>query len=93
MFTFRGSVIVEIRGGRRPAHAVPMGLSKASRNSSPTSRSGVLADVNRLLDKSFAADGFRINDTGEGIQKYVIDLAKIDFETLAKRYFSFEFNS
>jgi type I restriction enzyme R subunit len=48
--------------------------------------SGVLADVNRLLDKSIAADGFRINDTGEGIQKYVIDLAKIDFETLAKRF-------
>jgi type I restriction enzyme, R subunit len=47
--------------------------------------SGVLTAVNRLLDDSIAADGFRIAEaTGE--QQGTIDLAKIDFETLAKRF-------
>jgi type I restriction enzyme R subunit len=47
--------------------------------------SGVLADVNRLLDNSIAADGFRIGDAATG-QQGAIDLTKIDFETLAKRF-------
>jgi type I restriction enzyme R subunit len=48
--------------------------------------SGVLADVNRLLDDSIAADGFRIDEGSTSQQQGVIDLTKIDFETLAKRF-------
>jgi type I restriction enzyme, R subunit len=48
--------------------------------------SGVRADVNRLLDDSIAADGFHIGDAPTGQQPATIDLTKIDFETLAKRF-------
>jgi type I restriction enzyme R subunit len=46
--------------------------------------SGVLSQVNRLLDESIAADGFRIRERDDG--RAVIDLAKIDFDALAKRF-------
>jgi type I restriction enzyme R subunit len=48
--------------------------------------SAVLTAVNRLLDESIAADGFRIAETATGEQQATIDLSKIDFETLAKRF-------
>jgi type I restriction enzyme R subunit len=48
--------------------------------------SGVLADVNRLLDDSIAADGFQIEEASTSQHQSVIDLTKIDFETLAKRF-------
>ena len=50
----------------------------------PVDISAVMAKVNELLDESIAADGFtiRVNDDGRGI----IDLAKIDFDKLAKRF-------
>jgi type I restriction enzyme, R subunit len=48
--------------------------------------SGILADVNRLLDDSIAADGFRIREASTRQQQGVIDLAKIDFETLTERF-------
>jgi type I restriction enzyme R subunit len=47
---------------------------------------GVLADVNRLLDDSIATDGFRIREVAPDQQQGGIDLTKIDFETLAKRF-------
>jgi type I restriction enzyme, R subunit len=46
--------------------------------------STVLSQVNRLLDESIEADGFRIRERDDG--RAVIDLAKIDFEALAKRF-------
>jgi type I restriction enzyme, R subunit len=46
--------------------------------------SGVLSQVNRLLDDSIAADGFRIRERDDG--RAIIDLAKIDFDALAKRF-------
>jgi type I restriction enzyme, R subunit len=39
-----------------------------------------------LLDDSIAADGFRIEEASASQQQGVIDLTKIDFETLAKRF-------
>jgi type I restriction enzyme R subunit len=50
----------------------------------PEDISAVLSKVNELLDDSIAADGFTIrgNDEGRG----VIDLARIDFDKLAKRF-------
>jgi type I restriction enzyme R subunit len=50
----------------------------------PVDISAVMTKMNELLDGSIAADGFiiRANDDGRGI----IDLAKIDFEKLAKRF-------
>ncbi len=50
----------------------------------PVDISEVMAKVNELLDESIAADGFtiRADDHGRGI----IDLAKIDFDKLAKRF-------
>jgi type I restriction enzyme R subunit len=46
--------------------------------------SGMLSQVNRLLDESIAADGFRIRERDDG--RAIIDLAKIDFDALAKRF-------
>jgi type I restriction enzyme, R subunit len=44
---------------------------------------GVMLDVTKLLDDSIAADGFTIRHTND---KAVVDLSKIDFEALAKRF-------
>jgi type I restriction enzyme R subunit len=50
----------------------------------PADISTVMADLNRILDASVAADGFHIP---EGKASHgVIDLTKIDFEALAKRF-------
>jgi len=51
-----------------------------------TDISGILAEVNRLLDDSVAAEGFRIREKEKGYGRAVIDLSKIDFEKLAKRF-------
>lgn len=50
----------------------------------PPDISAVMADLNKILDASVAADGFHIpqGKAGNG----VIDLTKIDFEALAKRF-------
>lgn len=45
-----------------------------------------MADINRLLDESIAADGFRIKEDKAGEGRCVIDISKIDFEALAKRF-------
>jgi len=50
----------------------------------PADISAVMTDLNKILDASVAADGFHIP---EGKKSHgVIDLAKIDFEALAKRF-------
>lgn len=46
--------------------------------------SAILSDVNHLLDESIASDGFVIKESKEGYGR--IDLAKIDFAALAKRF-------
>lgn len=50
----------------------------------PADISAVMADLNKILDVSVAADGFQIpqGKSSHGI----IDLTKIDFEALAKRF-------
>ncbi|MCS6264111.1 MAG: type I restriction endonuclease subunit R [Nitrospira sp.] len=50
----------------------------------PADISAVMADLNKILDASVAADGFHIpqGKSGHG----VIDLTKIDFDALAKRF-------
>ncbi len=50
----------------------------------PADISVVLADLNKILDASIAADGFRIPHRTDG--HGVIDLTKIDFEALAQRF-------
>jgi len=50
----------------------------------PADISAVMADINRLLDQSIAADGFHIGEGGKGYG--TIDLSRIDFEALAKRF-------
>jgi type I restriction enzyme R subunit len=52
--------------------------------SKPADISVVMAKVNELLDESIAADGFNIRADDDG--RAIIDLAKIDFEKLAKRF-------
>ncbi len=52
----------------------------------PADISGVMADINRLLDESIAADGFKIKEDKSGQGRAVIDLSRIDFEALAKRF-------
>ena len=50
----------------------------------PANISSVMTDLNKILDASVAADGFHIP---EGKKDHgVIDLTKIDFEALAKRF-------
>jgi type I restriction enzyme R subunit len=50
----------------------------------PSDISQVMAKVNELLDGSIAADGFEIRHDETG--RAIIDLTKIDFEKLAKRF-------
>jgi type I restriction enzyme R subunit len=52
--------------------------------SQPADISAVMAKVNELLDESIEVDGFDIRADGDG--RAIIDLAKIDFEKLAKRF-------
>jgi type I restriction enzyme R subunit len=54
----------------------------------PADITPVMTEINALLDRSIAADGFRIarKDSGEGGRHQVIDLSSIDFEALAKRF-------
>jgi type I restriction enzyme R subunit len=46
--------------------------------------SHVMAKVNELLDESIAADGFNIRSDADG--RAIVDLTKIDFDALAKRF-------
>lgn len=50
----------------------------------PADISTVMTDLNKILDASVAADGFHIPEGKKGYG--VIDLAKIDFQALAKRF-------
>jgi type I restriction enzyme R subunit len=50
----------------------------------PADISGIMAKVSELLDESIAADGFHIRSDADG--RSIIDLAKIDFDALAKRF-------
>lgn len=50
----------------------------------PVNISQVMAKVNELLDESIAADGFEIRKDVDG--RAIVDLTKIDFEALAKRF-------
>jgi type I restriction enzyme R subunit len=50
----------------------------------PADISQVMNKVNELLDESIAADGFDIRSDESG--RAIVDLAKIDFEALAKRF-------
>jgi len=52
--------------------------------SDPPDISHVLQGINELLDRSIGAEPFRIKDKGSGYAG--IDLSKIDFEKLAKRF-------
>src|SRR5437667_3647766 len=50
----------------------------------PADISGIMNKVSELLDESIAADGFQIRSGAAG--RAIIDLAKIDFDALAKRF-------
>ena len=54
----------------------------------PADITPVMADINALLDRSIAADGFRIagDGSGETGRHKPLDLSAIDFEALAKRF-------
>jgi type I restriction enzyme R subunit len=52
--------------------------------SQPADITAVMAKVKELLDESIEADGFNIRADADG--RAIIDLAKIDFEKLAKRF-------
>jgi type I restriction enzyme, R subunit len=52
----------------------------------PADISGILAEVNRLLDESVAAEAFTIRERETGYGQAIIDLFRIDFEKLAKRF-------
>jgi type I restriction enzyme R subunit len=52
----------------------------------PADISGILWEVNKLLDRSIGSDGFHIPKVNAGWGKAVIDLSKIDFAALAKRF-------
>jgi type I restriction enzyme R subunit len=53
----------------------------------PADISGVMATINRMLDESIAADGFRVREEVDGYGRgATIDLSAIDFEGLARRF-------
>lgn len=57
---------------------------KARTGRGPIDVSGIMYDLNALLDRSIAADGFVINEANGEYGR--IDLSKIDFEALAARF-------
>jgi len=52
----------------------------------PADISVIMGDINRLLDESIEAEGFKIKEKASNELEGVIDLSRIDFETLAKRF-------
>ncbi|MFO7996426.1 MAG: type I restriction endonuclease subunit R [Dehalococcoidia bacterium] len=48
--------------------------------------SGVMGAVEELLDKSVAAEPYRIKTAGSGYQAHLVDLSKIDFDALKQRF-------
>ncbi len=52
----------------------------------PTDISGVMTDVEAVLDRSIAPDGYRIQIPAEGYDTEQIDLSQIDFEQLSERF-------
>ena len=52
----------------------------------PVDVSKVMSDINRLLDESITAEGFRIDDKKGAQGSALIDLSRIDFEALARRF-------
>jgi type I restriction enzyme R subunit len=57
-------------------------------NPGPPDISGIMSQINTLLDESIEADGFRIPVARERREPWagVIDISAIDFEALAKRF-------
>jgi type I restriction enzyme R subunit len=51
----------------------------------PADITGIMGAINRLLDESIAADGFRIREKDDG-RPATIDISAIDFAALAKRF-------
>ena len=52
----------------------------------PTDISGVMTDVEAVLDRSIAPEGYRIQIPAEGYDTEPIDLSQIDFEQLSERF-------
>ena len=52
----------------------------------PTDISGVMTDVEEVLDRSIAPEGYRIRIPAEGYDTEQIDLSQIDFEQLSERF-------
>ncbi|MEO6953394.1 MAG: type I restriction endonuclease subunit R, partial [Polyangia bacterium] len=52
----------------------------------PADVSEVMADINNVLDRSIAADGFRIDAKERSASYGVVDISRIDFEALGKRF-------
>ncbi len=52
----------------------------------PTDISGVMTDVEAVLDRSIAPEGYRIQIPAEGYETEQIDLSQIDFEQLSERF-------
>jgi type I restriction enzyme, R subunit len=61
-------------------------IRERSGGGQPTDISVIMGDINRLLDESIEAEGFKIKDKAGSDLEGVIDLSRIDFETLAKRF-------
>ena len=52
----------------------------------PIDISKVMGDINRLLDESITAEGFKIDEKKGAAGSGMINLSRIDFEALAKRF-------
>jgi len=77
-------VVLEI-ASRVMAIATIAAIIKERTGSGPADISGVMGAINKLLDESIAADGFRIRETDDRAPS-MIDLSAIDFDALARRF-------
>ena len=71
------------------AHAVPMHViaEKIRSLAPPADISGIMGQVESLLDQSIAAEGYVIHEAGERFGgDGLVDLSKIDFDALAERF-------
>lgn len=78
------NAVAEFASGRSLLNTIADAIREKTGESQPTDISGVLAEVNRLLDESVTADGFTIHEREKGYG--ILDLSKIDFERLGSRF-------
>ena len=72
-----------------PARAALQNLVRSIRSMTPVADiSGVMSEVNRILDRSIATEGYVIREgkAGPGSDEHLVDLSRLDFDALQRQF-------